>query len=159
MSIDMSQVQEFGKGFRSARNWYGKICLLDAQKPLKTNAKKNRLGLGDFVGKIRSTPWKTNIDPENHWLVEANTLPGGQDVRVYVSFRECIVIRMPFTRMPRWRSQSRFRRKAEHMISMQDLRRSGGQVDKCWPQIYKRPQNNVFLFLGEVVVVGYFLLL
>ena len=29
------------------------------------------------------------MDPENHWLVEENTLPGGQDVRVYVSFREC----------------------------------------------------------------------
>ena len=25
------------------------------------------------------------MDPENHWLVEENTLPGGQDVRVYVS--------------------------------------------------------------------------
>ena len=24
-----------------------------------------------------STPWKTNMDPENHWLVEENTLPGG----------------------------------------------------------------------------------
>ena len=23
------------------------------------------------------TPWKTNMDPENHWLVEQNTLPGG----------------------------------------------------------------------------------
>ena len=31
------------------------------------------------------TPWKTNMDPENHWLVEENHLPGGQDVRVYVS--------------------------------------------------------------------------
>ena len=30
------------------------------------------------------------MDPENHWLVEENTLPGGQDVRVYVSFWECI---------------------------------------------------------------------
>ena len=29
------------------------------------------------------------MDPENHWLVEENNLPGGQDVRVYVSFREC----------------------------------------------------------------------
>ena len=35
------------------------------------------------------TPWKTNMDPEKHWLVEENTLPGGQTVRVYVSFREC----------------------------------------------------------------------
>ena len=25
------------------------------------------------------------MDPENHSLVEENTLPGGQDVRVYVS--------------------------------------------------------------------------
>ena len=25
------------------------------------------------------------MDPENHWLVEENHLPGGQDVRVYVS--------------------------------------------------------------------------
>ena len=23
------------------------------------------------------TPWKTNMDPENHWLVEENTLPAG----------------------------------------------------------------------------------
>ena len=23
------------------------------------------------------TPWKTNMDPENHWLVENNILPGG----------------------------------------------------------------------------------
>ena len=38
-----------------------------------------------------TTPWKTNMDPENHWLVEENTLPGGQDVRVYVSFRECMI--------------------------------------------------------------------
>ena len=22
------------------------------------------------------TPWKTNVDPENHWLVEENNLPG-----------------------------------------------------------------------------------
>ena len=29
------------------------------------------------------------MDPENHWLVEENNLPGGQDVKVYVSFREC----------------------------------------------------------------------
>ena len=28
------------------------------------------------------------MDPENHWLVEENTLPGGQDVRVDASFRE-----------------------------------------------------------------------
>ena len=41
-------------------------------------------------GLLWDTPWKTNMDPENHWLVEENTLPGGQDVRVYVSFRECI---------------------------------------------------------------------
>ena len=27
----------------------------------------------------RSTPWKTKMDTENHWLVEENTLPGGQD--------------------------------------------------------------------------------
>ena len=27
------------------------------------------------------------MDPENHWLVEENHLPGGQDIRVYVSFR------------------------------------------------------------------------
>ena len=31
------------------------------------------------------------MDPENHWLVGENTLPGGQDVRVYVSFRECMI--------------------------------------------------------------------
>ena len=30
-----------------------------------------------------------SMDLDNHWLVEENTLPGGQDVRVYVSFREC----------------------------------------------------------------------
>ena len=29
------------------------------------------------------------MDPENHWLIEENTLAGSQDVRVYVSFREC----------------------------------------------------------------------
>ena len=29
------------------------------------------------------------MDPENNWLVEENTLPGSQDVRVYVSFRGC----------------------------------------------------------------------
>ena len=34
------------------------------------------------------------MDPENHWLVEENTLPGGQDVRVYVSFRECTLSTM-----------------------------------------------------------------
>ena len=34
------------------------------------------------------TPWKTNMDSENHWLVEENTLPGGH-CQVYVSFREC----------------------------------------------------------------------
>ena len=28
-----------------------------------------------------NTPWKTDMDPENHRLVEENTLPGGQDVR------------------------------------------------------------------------------
>ena len=39
-----------------------------------------------------ATPLKTNMDPENHWLVEENTLPGGQDVRVYVSFRECMFL-------------------------------------------------------------------
>ena len=31
-----------------------------------------------------------SMDPENHWLVEENTLPAGQTVRVHVSFRECI---------------------------------------------------------------------
>ena len=41
------------------------------------------------LGLMVHTPWKTNMDPENHWLVEENTLPGGQDVRVHVSFREC----------------------------------------------------------------------
>ena len=35
------------------------------------------------------TPWKTNMDPENHWLEEENNLPGAI-VRVYVRFRECI---------------------------------------------------------------------
>ena len=30
------------------------------------------------------------MDPENHWLVEENQLPGGQPVRVHVSFRKCI---------------------------------------------------------------------
>ena len=24
---------------------------------------------------LHGTPWKTNMDPENHWLVEENTLP------------------------------------------------------------------------------------
>ena len=51
------------------------------------------MSLGGREGNLsevpNATPWKTNIDPENHWLVEANTLPGGQTVRVYVSFREC----------------------------------------------------------------------
>ena len=38
------------------------------------------------------------MDPENHWLVEENeenTLPGGQDVRVHVSFREIRSFRPP----------------------------------------------------------------
>ena len=26
---------------------------------------------------LEGTPWKTSMDPENHWLVEENTLPGG----------------------------------------------------------------------------------
>ena len=25
---------------------------------------------------IRVAPWKTNMDPENHWLVEENSLSG-----------------------------------------------------------------------------------
>ena len=33
----------------------------------------------------QSTPWKTNMEPENPWLVEENHLPWDQDVRVYVS--------------------------------------------------------------------------
>ena len=35
---------------------------------------------------LRLTLWKTNMDPENRWLVEENTLPGGQDVRVNTVF-------------------------------------------------------------------------
>ena len=37
---------------------------------------------GKEVRKIlptRNTPWKTHMDPENHWLVEENNLPGGHD--------------------------------------------------------------------------------
>ena len=26
---------------------------------------------------LANTPWKTDMDPENRWLVEENTLPGG----------------------------------------------------------------------------------
>ena len=33
----------------------------------------------------------TNYTLEDDPMVEENTLPGGQDVRVYVSFRECIL--------------------------------------------------------------------
>ena len=36
------------------------------------------------------TPWKTNMEPDNPWLLEENRLPWDQDVRVYVSFRECM---------------------------------------------------------------------
>ena len=51
---------------------------------------------------MESGPWLTSsgldhytleddpMDPENPWLVEENSLPWDQDVRVYVSFRECI---------------------------------------------------------------------
>ena len=42
-----------------------------------------------FQGVNRYTLEDDPMDSENHWLVEENTLPGGQDVRVYVSFREC----------------------------------------------------------------------
>ena len=30
------------------------------------------------------------MDPESHWLVDENTLPRSQDVRVYVGSRECM---------------------------------------------------------------------
>ena len=30
-----------------------------------------------MLQRIEYTPWKTNIDPENHWLVEEHILPGG----------------------------------------------------------------------------------
>ena len=32
------------------------------------------------------------MDPENHWLVEEKTLPGGQTVRVYVSFWSVLAV-------------------------------------------------------------------
>ena len=35
---------------------------------------------------------KTNMDPENHWLVEENNLPGYQDVRVYVSWLGSVIL-------------------------------------------------------------------
>ena len=38
------------------------------------------------------TNWKTIMDPENHWLVEENSLPWGHcQGPVYVSFRECTI--------------------------------------------------------------------
>ena len=45
---------------------------------------RSGVGFGMFY-----TPWKTNMEPDNPWLVEENSLPWDQDVRVYVSFREC----------------------------------------------------------------------
>ena len=48
----------------------------------------------DHIAADGDTLEDDHMDPENHWLVEENTLPGGQDVRVYVSFRECTLSTM-----------------------------------------------------------------
>ena len=84
------------------------------------------------IHRIIHTPWKTNMDPENHWLVEENHLPGGQTVRVYVRF--CFVslfpIRDPRSTGRQVRSTHLQDHSVEH-ITGPEVRNDNGSLHFC----------------------------